>query len=74
MEKAERELPLKCVLHRVPFLLEPGYLDEPETFTEPHLNRMLRKFGSREAFEQFKARHGLVLRATEVGIPWSEVS
>lgn len=33
---------------------------------------MVRKFGSAEAFNAFKARHGLVPRANEVGLPWNE--
>ena len=60
------------MLHRVPFFLEPGYLSKPESFREPHIERMIRKFGDRNTFEQFKKRHGLVPRANEVGIPWTE--
>lgn len=33
---------------------------------------MVRKFGSAEAFNAFKARHGLVPRADEVGLSWTE--
>jgi predicted DsbA family dithiol-disulfide isomerase len=33
---------------------------------------MVRKFGSAEAFDAFKKRHGLVERASEVGISWDE--
>mmetsp|Transcript_6323 Transcript_6323/g.8173 ORF Transcript_6323/g.8173 Transcript_6323/m.8173 type:complete len:172 (-) Transcript_6323:138-653(-) len=33
---------------------------------------MIRKFGSLEAFNEFKAVHGLVPRANEVGLDWNE--
>jgi len=67
-----RDLPHAFAVHRVPFFLEPSYLDEPEDFRESHTDRMVRKFGSLEAFERFKASHGLVPRAGEVGLGWTE--
>jgi hypothetical protein len=50
---------IKFVLVRVPFFLEPDYIDKSPDFWETHDERMLRKFGSMEAFERFKAHHGL---------------
>lgn len=47
------------VLCRVPFFLEPMYLDEHDSFTESHETRMVRKFGSKEAFEKIKLAHDL---------------
>lgn len=41
----ERPLLVEFVLCRVPFLLEPDYLTMKEDFTEPHDDRMIRKFG-----------------------------
>jgi len=43
-------------------------LDEPDGFTESHEERMVRKFGSREAFDRVKAAHALVPRGSEVGL------
>lgn len=56
------------ILTRVPFFLEPDYIQKPESFWESHDTRMIRKFGSKEAFDRVKAAHGLVPRAQEVGI------
>ena len=55
-------------VHRVPFFLEPGYMNQPEDFTEPHDTRMVRKFGSQAAFDRVKASHGLIPRGNEVGL------
>lgn len=62
-------------LHRVPFFLEPEYSSQPEDWWEPHETRMVRKFGSKEAFEQVKVSHRLMPRATEAGLDgegWTE--
>lgn len=62
-------------LHRVPFFLEPWYAQQPDEFWEPHETRMVRKFGSREAFEQVKLSHRLMPRACEAGLDvegWTE--
>eukprot|EP00602_Paraphysomonas_sp_CaronLab_P007948 CAMPEP_0185035476 /NCGR_PEP_ID=MMETSP1103-20130426/26918_1 /TAXON_ID=36769 /ORGANISM="Paraphysomonas bandaiensis, Strain Caron Lab Isolate" /LENGTH=218 /DNA_ID=CAMNT_0027572571 /DNA_START=187 /DNA_END=843 /DNA_ORIENTATION=+ len=56
------------VLYRVPFFLEPGYIDKPADFWETHDTRMIRKFGSKEEFERVKAAHGLIPRGAEVGL------
>jgi predicted DsbA family dithiol-disulfide isomerase len=67
------DLPFSFALHRVPFFLEPGYLDKPDSFREDHLDRMVRKFGSEEAFRRFSASHGLVPRSSEAGLEgWTE--
>lgn len=58
-------------LRRVPFFLEPNYLQKPSSFTEPHNTRMVRKFGSMEAFEGVKRSHGLIPRGAEVGLDQS---
>ena len=55
-------------VHRVPFFLEPGYLTKPDNWTEPHNVRMVRKFGSMEAFDRVKKAHGLIPRGAEVGL------
>ena len=55
-------------VHRVPFFLEPGYMAKPDNWTEPHNTRMVRKFGSMEAFERVKKAHGLIPRGAEVGL------
>ena len=55
-------------LHRVPFFLEPDYLNKPDTFIESHEERMIRKFGSLESFIQVKALHGLERRGAEAGL------
>jgi len=52
----------------VPFFLEPGYIDLPDSFTESHNERMIRKFGSLEAFDRVKAAHALIPRGMEVGL------
>jgi predicted DsbA family dithiol-disulfide isomerase len=53
---------------RVPFFLEPTYISKPQDFWETHETRMIRKFGSKAAFDRVKAAHGLVPRAMEVGL------
>ncbi|GMH90490.1 hypothetical protein TrST_g8987 [Triparma strigata] len=58
----------KFFLFRVPFLLEPGYIDKPDGFTEPHSTRMIRKFGSMENFVSFRTVHDLPGRAAEVNL------
>lgn len=55
-------------LYRVPFFLEPDYLHKPEHFWESHDTRMIRKFGSKEAFERVKLQHQLVPRGREAGL------
>ena len=55
-------------LRRVPFFLEPSYTEKPENWSESHYERMTRKFGSVEAFEQVKVAHRLMPRATEAGL------
>ena len=55
-------------LHRVPFFLEPAYSSQPEDWWEPHETRMVRKFGSKEAFERVKVSHRLMPRAAEAGL------
>lgn len=55
-------------IYRVPFFLEPDYINKPNDFWESHDTRMIRKFGSREAFEQVKIQHRLVPRAREAGL------
>ena len=53
---------------RVPFFLEPRYIDYPPEFRESHEERMVRKFGSKQAFDRVKAAHGLIPRGAEVGL------
>jgi hypothetical protein len=55
-------------IYRVPFFLEPGYLKQPENFWESHDTRMIRKFGSKQAFDRVKVQHQLVPRAQEAGL------
>jgi predicted DsbA family dithiol-disulfide isomerase len=59
---------VRIELHRVPFFLEPWYIDEADDFWEPHYTRQTRKFGSVEAFERVKAAHQLMPRAIEAGL------
>lgn len=58
-------------IFRIPFFLEPGYMDRSDDFTESHDTRMIRKFGSKEAFERVKKSHGLIPRGAEVGLDGS---
>ncbi len=55
-------------LYRVPFFLEPDYLQQPDNFFETHDQRMIRKFGSKEAFERVKLQHQLVPRGRAAGL------
>lgn len=55
-------------IFRIPFFLEPGYQNQSDDFTESHDTRMIRKFGSKEAFERVKKTHGLIPRGAEVGL------
>ena len=55
-------------LVRVPFFLEPDYIGKDPDFRESHEERMVRKFGSLEAFNRVKATHGLIPRGAEVGL------
>mmetsp|Transcript_18079 Transcript_18079/g.33932 ORF Transcript_18079/g.33932 Transcript_18079/m.33932 type:complete len:235 (+) Transcript_18079:153-857(+) len=59
---------IRFELYRVPFFLEPGYMDKPDDWWEPHDTRMIRKFGSKERFLQVQRAHGLVPRGAEVGL------
>ena len=43
-------------------------MSKPADFTETHETRMIRKFGSKQAFERVKAAHGLIPRGAEVGL------
>ena len=43
-------------------------MDKPDDFTESHTARMVRKFGSLEAFESIKRSHGLIPRGNEAGL------
>lgn len=76
MAKYQRGHPItKLELHRVPFFLEPGYCSKPEGWYETHTSRMVRKFGSLEAFERVKVAHRLMSRAAEAGLDaegWSD--
>lgn len=65
---AETKEKVVVQLHRVPFFLEPEYNTLPANFTESHDTRMLRKFGSKEAFERFQTGHGLIPRGNAVGM------
>ena len=58
MTAHEAETGVKCSLHRVPFFLESDYIDQPEGWWEPHETRMVRKFGSKEAFESLTQLQG----------------
>ena len=60
--------PVFMALHRVPFFLEPQYIDQPDGWWETHTNRQVRKFGSLEAFEQVKKSHRLMPRAMAAGL------
>ena len=53
---------------RVPFFLEPRYINYPQDFRESHEERMVRKFGSKAAFDRVKLAHGLIPRGAEVGL------
>ena len=59
---------IRFIVRRVPFFLEPDYVHQGENFVESHDTRMLRKFGSMEAFDRFKKSHGLIPRGKEVGL------
>ena len=73
---------LEIEVKRVPFFLEPGY-PEDESFVEPHLDRMARKFigptrkflelSDREKASLAKAfeRHGLPERGAAVGLEFT---
>ena len=60
--------PIAIELHRVPFFLEPWYVDQPDDWWETHTERMVRKFGSQEAFDSVKLAHQLMPRAKEAGL------
>lgn len=48
-ERAAAGMPAVPVeLHRVPFFLEPWYVNQPDDFWETHYTRQTRKFGSVE--------------------------
>ena len=59
--------PLRFSLARVPFFLEPDY-PRGEAFEETNLERLRRKWGGVQQFEEQKKRHGLKERGREVGI------
>jgi predicted DsbA family dithiol-disulfide isomerase len=58
---------LGFTLVRVPFFLEPDYPEEEE-FGETNRQRLIRKWGGVEAWEEQKKRHGLKERGLAVGI------
>ena len=53
---------------RVPFFLEPHY-DESRPFIESNRERLVKKWGGREGWEQQKRRHNLKGRGEDAGIP-----
>jgi predicted DsbA family dithiol-disulfide isomerase len=55
-------------IYRVPFFLEPDYLNQPKGFWESHDTRMIRRFGSKAAFDRVKVQHQLVPRAEAAGL------
>ena len=63
-----KEDAIKFQIVRVPFFLETSYFDMPEDFSEPHLERMHRKFGGKEAFDRHALQHALVPRGAAVGL------
>lgn len=46
-------------------------MNQPASFTESHDDRMIRKFGSKEAFDRVKKAHDLIGRGAEVGLDGS---
>jgi predicted DsbA family dithiol-disulfide isomerase len=54
---------------RVPFFLEPGY-DESKPSIETNRERLIRKWGGTEGWEEQKRRHDLKGRGIEAGIPY----
>ena len=71
----EHEGEIHVELKRIPFLLEPEYLNKSDDWYESHTARMLRKFGSVQAFEAVKRQHRLMPRAREAGLAsegWSD--
>jgi predicted DsbA family dithiol-disulfide isomerase len=67
-EREKESQPIALQVHRVPFFLEPGYMEQPDDWWESHNTRMVRKFGSQEAFDQVKVAHRLMPRATDAGL------
>ncbi|GMI62833.1 hypothetical protein ScalyP_jg9765 [Parmales sp. scaly parma] len=55
-------------IYRVPFLLEPGYENQPDNWWETHDSRMIRRFGSASAFDRVKKSQNLIGRGAEVGL------
>ena len=52
----------------MPFLLEPDYESRAPDWSEPHDERMIRRFGSAENFERVKKSQNLIGRGAEVGL------
>eukprot|EP00980_Cylindrotheca_fusiformis_P015468 scaffold4347_cov117-Cylindrotheca_fusiformis.AAC.12 len=59
--------PLAFSVLRVPFFLEPGY-DENKPFIESNRERLIKKWGGKESWEEQKRRHDLKGRGLEAGI------
>lgn len=60
--------PISFSVLRVPFFLEPNY-DESKPFIETNRERLVKKWGGVQGWEQQKARHDLKGRGLEAGIP-----
>ena len=60
-------VPLAFSLIRVPFFLEPSYAED-RPYVESNRDRLIRKWGGTEAWEEQKRRHNLKGRGLEAGI------
>lgn len=60
--------PLAFSVLRIPFFLEPAY-DESKPFIETNRERLTKKWGGPEGWEDQKRRHDLKGRGMEAGIP-----
>lgn len=60
--------PVSFAVLRVPFFLEPEY-DESKPFIESNRERLVKKWGGMDGWNQQKDRHNLKGRGEEAGIP-----
>lgn len=59
---------VKFAVLRVPFFLEPDYPEDKE-YVETNRERLIKKWGGKEGWEEQKTRHDLKGRGEEAGIP-----
>ena len=69
LQEPMTDRPLAFSVLRVPFFLEPDY-DPSQPYIESNRERLIKKWGGEQGWEQQKSHHNLKGRGLEAGIPF----